>query len=509
MSMDNLSIESLEWALKHLEVQGDTDFLPRPFEIKAMRASWSAAMPEFQKVNLAEHSPSTPLLVLAPKGDAAFRAIKQLNPWDSIIYAAIAREAAEAIETMRHPQADGRVFSYRVSLTDNGQLFDPAVTWRGFHRRSREIVKEKNFSHVVVADIADFYNHIYLHRVRNALESAGVNSNRAKNIERFLMGLNAKNSRGLPIGPNASRLLAEAALNDVDSMLVRRGYTHVRYLDDFRIFVNSRSEATQALHDLAYYLYTAHRLALQSKKTAILSAMEFHDKELFDTAEMAEAMEAMQLTSAASMNPSATKNMGSKTEALAKTLTDLLSRALDNSWTVRVYDVGWIYRVAAEKRIRALVPKTLSSLEKLATVLPDVINFLLRVTNEKNAEEIGSALVNFATGGEKSSLPFVQIWVLHALCERPELCEAGRAMSLANRAPPVFRDRALSLLAQAHARSDYIREQKEVAGNMGPWAQRAVVWAASVLPGDEARHWLEPLKRSHDPMLAAVAKAVA
>jgi len=328
------------------------------------------------------------------------------------------------------------------------------------------------------------------------------------------MGLNAKNSRGLPIGPNASRLLAEATLHDVDAMLVRRGYEHVRYLDDFRIFVRSRANAVQALHDLAYYLYTAHRLALQSKKTAILDASDFHERELFDTEEMAEAMKAAQLMFGAgslfgAAPPDLSSDKNAELKALANTLVDLLGRAIDKEFNVRVYDVGWIFRTATGSRIRALVPKTLASLDKLVTILPDVITYLLRVTNERNAKEIGEALYDFAMNGEKSSLPFVQVWILHALCKRPELCEAGRAMKLADRAPPVFRDRALALLAQAHKRADYVREQKEVAGNMGPWAQRAIIWAASVLPGDESRHWLEPFKESHDPMLASVAKSVA
>ena len=187
MAPDNLKAESLEWALKHLEEHGDTDFLPLPFEVGAMRAAWSGLKATLAKVDVGDYTPSNPLLVLAPKGDAAFRAVKQLSPFDSIIYAALAYEAAEAIEKLRQPVADGRVFSYRVSMDAKGRLWDPNVTWRSFHARSEEIVADTTYSHVVIADIADFYNHIYLHRVRNALEAAGVNETRSKNIEAFLV----------------------------------------------------------------------------------------------------------------------------------------------------------------------------------------------------------------------------------------------------------------------------------------------------------------------------------
>src|SRR5439155_691411 len=127
----------------------------------------------------------------------------------------------------------------------------------------------QQYSHVLVADIADFYNQISRHRLRNALETAGVQPDRAANTENMLSQITTKQSRGIPVGPYASIVLAEASLHDVDLFLVGRGRPHLRYVDDFRVFCTSRREANSALHDLSSYLHTAHRLTLQFSKTRI------------------------------------------------------------------------------------------------------------------------------------------------------------------------------------------------------------------------------------------------
>jgi len=127
-------------------------------------------------------------------------------------------------------------------LDSNGSFFPPKSGWPDFHQKSEELANSGEYSHVLVADIVDFYNQVYVHRVENALEAATVAGERAKNIERFLLLLNAKQSRGLPVGPIFSILLAEAALNDVDTFLLREGAPHIRYVDDFRVFCRSRKE---------------------------------------------------------------------------------------------------------------------------------------------------------------------------------------------------------------------------------------------------------------------------
>src|SRR5206468_11490050 len=78
-------------------------------------------------------------------------------------------------------------------------------------------------------------------------------------------------SQGLPVGPVASNLLAEALLVEVDDYLSARGRTFVRYVDDFRIFCNSEADATEALHELGEHLLLEERLSLNPRKTTVLT----------------------------------------------------------------------------------------------------------------------------------------------------------------------------------------------------------------------------------------------
>ena len=90
--------------------------------------------------------------------------------------------------------------------------------------------------YVAVADIADFYPRIYQHRLENVIESV-ASSQRVRDVARVLVkkligNLLGKDSYGIPVGPYASRLLAEALLIDVDASLESRGIDFVRWVDD-------------------------------------------------------------------------------------------------------------------------------------------------------------------------------------------------------------------------------------------------------------------------------------
>ena len=127
-----------------------------------------------------------------------------------------------------------------------------------------------------MTDITDFYNSLYLHRLNNAITHAKVHlTSMAKTIEDYLSRLNNKASQGVPVGPAASIIMAEAALIDVDQLLVSRGYSHVRYVDDIRVFSNSQSELEALEEELVFYLYEAHRLQLSWQKTYVLKCKDY------------------------------------------------------------------------------------------------------------------------------------------------------------------------------------------------------------------------------------------
>src|ERR1035441_90959 len=116
--------------------------------------------------------PDSRIMVIKPGG--GFRAATQLDPLDHLLYTAAVYEAAELIEKARVP-ADQRIAcSYRIHLTPEGAFFPPESGWKDFHSRSSELAKLEGTSHVLSADISDFYNQLGQHRIQNAMESSSV-----------------------------------------------------------------------------------------------------------------------------------------------------------------------------------------------------------------------------------------------------------------------------------------------------------------------------------------------
>ena len=105
-------------------------------------------------------------------------------------------------------------------------------------------------------------------------------------INDLLLTWNNRDSYGLPVGCNASRMLAEAALIDIDRYLISQNITYVRFVDDFRIFASDVDEAAYYLQILQTRL-SEDGLTLNSEKTFVVPA----ESEEQDSAENGKAIE--------------------------------------------------------------------------------------------------------------------------------------------------------------------------------------------------------------------------
>jgi hypothetical protein len=92
---------------------------------------------------------------------------------------------------------------------------------------------------------------------------------------------------GLPVGGNASRILAEALLIRTDNFMKESGMKFCRFVDDFIVFANSPEEAYSILNSCADYFLRNMGLSLQKNKTSIITRAEFksHIKSVFDEIE--------------------------------------------------------------------------------------------------------------------------------------------------------------------------------------------------------------------------------
>ena len=87
--------------------------------------------------------------------------------------------------------------------------------------------------------------------------------------ETLLLWTGDRRSFGIPVGSDASRILAEAALLTVDKKLVEADIEFIRYVDDYRIFAATKPKALKAIEILTTLL-ADEGLQLNSRKTKII-----------------------------------------------------------------------------------------------------------------------------------------------------------------------------------------------------------------------------------------------
>jgi hypothetical protein len=192
-----------------------------------------------------------------------------------LVFTALVYEVGPLIEAARVQKVAKTVFSWRFQPTSDGQLFDAGSRWFHFNERCEELAEASGTRFVVVADIADFFSHVYIHPLEQVLDRLTGHAPAAYCILRFIRNWNGFVSYGVPVGQSGSRILAEALLTGLDKSLAGSGRKYCRYSDDIRIFCKSERDARKALEDLAMVLFGAFALTLQPMKTLIVSKAEY------------------------------------------------------------------------------------------------------------------------------------------------------------------------------------------------------------------------------------------
>lgn len=508
---DQLRPESIEWAITHIRRHGDTDLLPVPFEYEAIRHAWPRIKAHVEGIDLATYETRAPRRYLVPKQTFGFRVAVQLDPIDTLVYTALAYECAQAVENFRIPKERQVACSYRFAANDRGDMFEKSNGWDDFKAASQTHASSGAYKKVIVADIADFYNHISHHRVRNALELAGVSAERATNVERLLMNFTGGQSRGLPVGPSASVIFSEACLGDVDAFLMRKGHIHTRYVDDFRIFCKDEDTAWRALHDLTEYLYTAHRLTLQSSKTRLLDVHEFFTRELQDPEAVEEASREQKLERLSEMvgiyGPSE-EEIDSYTDQLVKdNIQELFDECLEDEESLYLGLAKYLLRRGTELRLGILRESVYENFSALIPVMREVAQYLIATTSQPYASEI--ALRTFA-GLDDSvhrELQFANEWACAIALNRMQLDCDPTVLAEIEVSCGLLGVRWRALVAKALSQTDWVRERKENWQAATPWDRRAIIWAATALSPDERNYWLKRVQGSLDILDSAIAEA--
>lgn len=268
-------------AISNISKFGDTDIFPYPIEkflfydrlndveriILDMEAHFDEWMTKY---------PIEFIKTCVPVGYTGYRWATSIDPLWNCFFLYQTLKISEKLEQNRIPVSKQCVFSYRIKIDENSnKIFDSEQNWRAFCSKALEIAESGKYRFVVKFDISDFYNRVYHHRLDNALARCHIDLNIKNNIMDILQALSNNASYGLPVGGNASRILAEILLNTFDRMMEAKRYVFCRFVDDYILFAESREDAFRKLNYCADFLLRNEGLGLQKSKTQVLTVSEF------------------------------------------------------------------------------------------------------------------------------------------------------------------------------------------------------------------------------------------
>lgn len=221
--------------------------------------------------------------ILVPKKTLFdFRRCAYIEPLDEMVYLSLVMMISNHIEKARLKKSINKVFSYRLRNDLDGQedplyIFDSEYNYTKFRSFVSDRAKSDGVKVVASCDISNFYDRLNLHRLENTLYAIkGINKSVVKLINELLLYWSGRDSYGIPVGSNASRILAEASLINVDKFLFNKGIDFCRYVDDYRFFAKDASEAHSWLSILVERL-SHEGLFLNTSKTTIAEAKKINE----------------------------------------------------------------------------------------------------------------------------------------------------------------------------------------------------------------------------------------
>lgn len=521
-------MDSLDWALKHIENYGDTDIFPVPFEYEAIRYIWDTNTRELPHgTTLKEYLRNQDILQwnvrdfrrsLTPKHKFGFRISTQLDPLDTLVYLALVYEIGQDIESKRIPVDRNVSFSFRFSPNDDGRMFDSEIQYGSFLKyckeRVDELIGDDNIQYIVVADIADFFPRIYSHPLENALSSCTTKTNHTRAIKRLLNSWNYSISYGIPVGQNASRLLAELALNDIDEGLLSEGVDFCRYVDDFRIFCSSEKEAYRQLALLAEMLFENHGLTLQQHKTRIVPVEEFRNNYL----KSAETIEIQRLSD---QFLEIIQEMGIDDpyrEIDYDILPEEIQQQIDSLNLVGILEeqissenvdskiIGFVLRRMAQMHNNDALELVLDNIDKLYTAFQHIfvyINELELSVQQKN--EISEKIISILEDSTVGHLEFHRMWLFKTFSNGTGW-NIDKLATYYNEYFDDFSRRKIILALGKANQQSWFKTRKRNVMQLSNWSRRAFLASANCLPGDEASHWYRSILPRLDVLEVAVVK---
>lgn len=500
-----LNSESIKWAISHLSTVGDSDLFPKPAELEPILEQIDDFVTLLTSREPSQFSPNAARRFMVPKDEFSFRRATQLNILDSIVLTSIIHQYGQGIEDRRPAIDEKIVFSYRFAPQPEYWLYSREFDWTPFWKQCYQ--KSQDYKYALIADISDFYNQIYHHVIENQLIESSFSNPAIKWIMNLLASLTAGVSRGIPVGPHAAHLLAEASLIPFDNSLISRGIDYIRFVDDILIFENSKADCRKRLYQLSDILDKQQRLILNKSKTTILNQEDLQklclerieDRPINDLEK--ELLSIIRKYSQG--NPYAVILLSKiDSEDLAKfkpeTIESILQEYLESN-PVDYIRLRWFLRRLTQIGHPGAVRFCLSHLDSLTPALSDVCHYLLAASQNLNDEllEIGKELIRALDHDLIKENEYFQICIL-SLFSRNVAFNHFPVLQHRYETASSFVKREIILAASKAGHSDWLRELKEAYLGFDEWTKTAFLIAIKTLPKDERKFFINKLPNGND-----------
>lgn len=487
--------QSIEWAIEFVRQHSDGDLFPRIPEIEAIWEEKDAFISRVEGHPLTEFAPQASRRFIVPKDEIAYRPATQLHPQDSILLSAIVYQFGDGIESRR--LGLDRVFSYRFSPSVTDGLYSGKHAWNEFWTAAYR--ESQGYSHVLYCDIADFYNQIYHHTVENQLVDAGFPNQAVKWLLSLFQSTTAGVSRGVPIGPHAVHLIAEATLIPVDNSMEANGIRFLRYADDIVIFCESIEAVRTALGRVASILDKQQRLMVQRHKVHFYEPAEFQrvcgqmiedrpidrdEEKLLGVLRKYTGGDPYKTISYNRIAPEDWAHFSG--EVVRRIINDYLSRE-----AVDYIRLRWFYRRLTQVGHPGALDTSIEQLDALRPCLANICAYIASIQSisSEEWEGVGERLLTLMDTSAIAESEYFRLSILSLFTRNSHIDHFMPLAARFQESDPYAR-REIILAAQINDARDWIREQKEAFLSMDPWQRSAFIYALSRLPHDERSTFL-------------------
>jgi hypothetical protein len=235
------------------------------------------------------YEPETAFSFYLPKSDMFFRRMIYTPFKDLVIKFIFVCVLAELLDFT----FVNNCFSYRLDRNIEKHQKSKRYLYKRYSKGFKEFIdwqlaQVENSTCLLKTDISSFYDSISHEYLLSAISQKLNITNESHFMILFSRTLKFKtcyysivdgklcetyNSQGIPIGNSAEGFIANIFLNEVDEALFNLGINFGRYVDDFRVFTNNKSDSLKALIILQEFLLKIG-LNLNTSKTTIIEAQE-------------------------------------------------------------------------------------------------------------------------------------------------------------------------------------------------------------------------------------------